>query len=221
MTPFIARFDPILRRLALAALILGGAGEVRAGEGEDDCRPFIAPAERYYALPSGLLGAMAMVESGYRGMPHPWALNLAGQAVMAPDFASAARLLRAPDGRIRRDVAIGCLQIHMGWHLAPFGAPEWALLPRYNVWYAALFLHRLGEQYGSWRAAVAHYHASDPDAERRYLCRVSAQLQRAAPATRIAVGLPLCGLAALAPRPDDAIMAARRRAGLQLQGGGS
>jgi hypothetical protein len=205
------------RRLAAAAILLV-AQAARAGDAEYDCRSFIAPAERYYSLPPGLLGAMAMVESGMGGMPHPWALNLAGQAVMAPDYASAARLLRQPDGRVRRDVAIGCLQIHMGYHLAPFGDPEWALLPRYNVWYAALFLRQLGGRYGTWPAAVAHYHASDAAAERRYLCQVASQLQKSAPATRAAIGLALCG--APAPRLDDPIMTARRRAGLQLLGGG-
>jgi hypothetical protein len=224
MRIFVTRLQPILRCVALAMPGLAAAGGAGANEAEYDCRSFIAPAERYYGLPPGLLGAMAMVESGYRGAPHPWALNIAGQAVMAPDYPTAASLLREQDGRIRRDVAIGCLQIHMGYHLAQFGAPEWALLPRYNVWYAALFLRQLGERYGTWAAAIAHYHASDPAAERIYLCQVARQLQNRAPTTRIAVGLALCGPAkpsAALPRADDPVMAARRRGGLQLLGGGS
>ena len=202
--------------------VMAAAGAA-AAEPEYDCRSFIAPAERYYGLPSGLLGAMAMVESGYGGAPYPWALNIGGASVMAPDYAAAARLLRSSDGRIRRDVAIGCLQIHMGWHLASFGAPEWALLPRYNVWYAALYLRQLGGQYGDWVRAIAHYHASDPAAEARYLCQVALQLQKTAPSTRHALGLPLCGASGpVVPRGRDlsVVMAVRRRGGLRLHGDG-
>jgi len=189
-----------MKRFALLLSTLTAGVAAAATEAEYDCRSFLAPAERYYALPPGLLGAMAMVESGYGGAPYPWALNIGGEPVMAADYAAAARLLRDRDGRIRRDVAIGCLQIHMGYHLNSFGAPEWALLPRYNVWYAALFLRQLGVQYGDWVMAIAHYHASDPEAEARYLCQVAGQLQKQAPLTRRLLGLALCG-AVTAERP--------------------
>jgi len=111
----------------------------------------------------------------------------------------------------------------MGWNLTSFGAPEWALLPRYNVWYAALYLRQLGGQYGDWLRAIAHYHASDPAAEARYLCQVARQLQKSAPSTRHALGLSLCGAsdaAPPAPRDQNAVMAARRRGGLRLHGDG-
>lgn len=214
MSPLSRR--PPLRSFALL-LALSATGRPASGatvNPQEDCRSFIAPAERYYGLPPGLLAAMAMVESGRGGIPYPWALNIAGQAVMAPDYQQAARLLRLRDGRVRRDVAIGCLQIHMSYHLDVFGAPEWALLPRYNVWYAALFLYRLAGQYGSWREAVAHYHASDPTAQNRYLCAVAGQLQHSSPATGQAIGLALCGRS----EPPDPLMAARRHAEMQILG---
>jgi hypothetical protein len=199
-----------MTRLLIPLAVLLWRVAASASQADYDCRSFIAPAERYYGLPPGLLGAMAMVESGYGGAPYPWALNIGGEAVMAPDYAAAARLLRDRDGRIRRDVAIGCLQIHMAYHLASFGAPEWALLPRYNVWYAALFLRRLGGQYGDWVSAIAHYHASDPVAEARYLCQVAGYLQRQAPLTRRALGLALC----------SGVREERRRGARPRNGGG-
>jgi hypothetical protein len=211
------------RPLACLTVLLGALAmgkPVLAFDWQDSCRPFIAPAETYYRLPAGLLAAMAVVESGRKGIPYPWALNIAGQPVMAEDYAGAARLLRERDGSARRDIAIGCLQIHMGWHLQPFGAPEWALHPRYNVWYAALFLSQLRQRYGTWVPAIAHYHASDPIAQRTYLCRIADQLQRTAPETRRGLGLSLCRPVpgheeqALPPPP---LMTERRRGGLQIQ----
>jgi hypothetical protein len=212
-------------RLTILLGVVGCGAPVLAFDWQDSCRPFIAPAEIYYHLPAGLLAAMAVVESGRNGIPYPWALNIAGQPVMAVDYADAARLLRERDGSIRRDIAIGCLQIHMAYHLLPFGAPEWALHPRYNVWYAAQFLRRLGERYGNWTAAIAHYHASDPSAQTVYLCRVAGQLQRIAPQTRHSLALPLCGLGQNSatdermkrPIPSPPLMAELRRGELQIQ----
>lgn len=143
--------------------------------GSAGCRAYIPTAERYFALPPGLLSAVGLVESGL----HPWTLNLGGEAVEAPDFASVAKLLRGADGVPRRDVAVGCLQIHMRYHLDRFPAPEWALVPGYNVWYGASLLRELKDRYGDWGLAVAHYNGSDPAAQRDYVSRVSRRLSAA------------------------------------------
>lgn len=158
----------------------------------EGCQPYMPEAEAYHHLPSGLLQAVALAESGREGEPYPWSLNIAGQPVRAKDYAEAALLLRDPAGQPRRDVAIGCMQIHMFYHLDSFIDPEWALHPRYNVWYAALFLARLRQQHGNWPAAIRHYHASDPRAGADYLCRVSGYLVKGAPATANALGLASC-----------------------------
>jgi hypothetical protein len=158
----------------------------------EGCLPFLAPAEQYYHLPAGLLHAIALTESGQRGEPYPWALNIGGQPVIAPSYQAAASLLRQADGQPRRDVAIGCMQIHMQYHLNRFIEPEWALHPQYNVWYAALYLDGLRRQYGDILSAIAHYHASDRAAQRVYLCRVAFHLTQTSPATRRALGLETC-----------------------------
>ncbi|MDR3439229.1 transglycosylase SLT domain-containing protein [Telmatospirillum sp.] len=158
----------------------------------EGCLPFLAPAEQYYHLPAGLLHAIALTESGQGGEPYPWALNIGGQPVIAPSYQAAAGLLRQADGRPRRDVAIGCMQIHMQYHLTRFIEPEWALHPQYNVWYAALYLDALRRQYGDILSAVAHYHASDRAAQRSYLCRVAFHLEQTSPTTRRALGLDNC-----------------------------
>ncbi len=207
-------------------------GQATAMDQAADCRPFIAQAERHFHLPPGLLGAIALTESGQGGAPYPWALNIDGEPLIAPDFAAAAALLRRPDGHPRRDVAIGCMQIHMQFHLQSFTDPEWALQPGHNVWYAAQFLDQLYRRYGDWLSATAHYHASAPAAQRRYLCQVGAHLRATGPGTGIALGLAGCPAGDLAPRgpayprraqsPEErqrsAIMAARQAGGIILLG---
>lgn len=200
-------FSP--RRLAAATVLAAvvAAGPVRAATDIDsDCLPHIRRAEGFYRIPPGLLEAMALTESGQAGQPYPWTLNIAGRPVFAPNYEAAARQLRNNRGQPRRDVAIGCMQLHMRFHLAPFGNPEWALLPRYNVWYAARFLNSLHQTYGDWDQAVAHYNASDPLAQQRYLCQVARHLRATAPQ----MSPPACRTAPAEARRRRATMAARR-----------
>ena len=182
------------RRSALLSAMVLVVCSSRAGAvpslPEDRCTTYLPAAEQYYHIPSGLLSAIALTESGVNGRPEPWALNLGGEQAIESDYASAARRLRDSDGRPRQDAAIGCMQIHMRYHLANVGAPEWVLKPRNNVWYAAGFLKQLFDQYGSWKSAVAHYNASDSTAQRAYLCRVSASLASTAPRTAAALRMP-------------------------------
>jgi hypothetical protein len=171
------------------------AGGARAGPPAwpGACEPPILAAERFYRLPAGILEAIALTESGSHGAPYPWALNLAGRPVMSPSRDAAAGLLRGPNGIARRDVAVGCMQIHMRYHLAGFAKPESALEPARNVWYGAAFLDGLHRRLGDWASAIAQYHASDPKAQRAYVCRVAGQLAHTGPLTRQALGLDLCG----------------------------
>lgn len=193
--------------VALATMsAAGGAAWAADIAGGAECLPFIHQAEDYYHMPQGLLEAIALTESGQAGKPYPWSLNVAGRPVFAPSYQAATRWLRSPDGRPRRDVAIGCMQIHMRFHLTSFGNPEWALLPRYNVWYAAQYLQSLHNTYGDWETAVAHYNASDPVAQRQYLCRVAGHLPDSGPRRAIAG----CSARPSAPAKRRAIMTARR-----------
>lgn len=189
----------VLGMSVLLAFFGGGSVGAQANmmapdQGEESCAAFLPQAERHYAIPTGLLSAIAMTESGLDGRPHPWALNLAGQARMAESYAEAASLLRRHDGTPRQDLAVGCMQIYMRYHLDSIETPEWVLRPRNNVWYAAAFLRRLYDQYGSWRLAVGHYNASDPAAQNIYRCQVARSLARIAPETAAALSMPsACG----------------------------
>jgi hypothetical protein len=199
---------------AVLAVFCGSArAEPVTREAMTSCLPHIAQAERHYGLPQGLLMAIALTESGHGGAPYPWALNLGGAPRFPGAYPDAARLLRDGEGRPRRDVAVGCMQIHMAYHLEAFGAPEWALHPFYNVWYGAQFLRQLAVRYGSWVAAIAHYHGSDPQAQRTYLCQVAHYLRRTGPRTLAALGLGACATVPVAATGSDG--EARRREAIQ------
>lgn len=210
--------------LASVLATLAAVPQARASApAASSCLPHIAQAERHYALPEGLLLAIAMTESGHQGAPYPWALNIGGTPYFPADYQRAARLVRTDHGAPRRDVAIGCMQIHMTYHLDAFGAPEWALHPVYNVWYAAGFLHDLAVRHQSWVSAIGRYHASNPSAQRDYICRVANYLRQTGPRTLAGLGLqdcrsvPVAGTTAAARRDAarrySADMTAARRVG--------
>lgn len=162
---------PASRRLkgALIALaILAAPGVGRAA----GCLDLSADAERQFGIPPGILQSIALVESGIAGTPWPWILNAAGTPIVLPDRMTAVRATYGAMMRFGDDVAIGCMQVHMHWHERNFSSIDEVVDPPHNVLYAAAFLASLHQTYGSWVAAVEHYHASDPTAQRDYLCRV-------------------------------------------------
>ncbi len=140
-----------------------------------DCHAHFANAEDRFGIPSGLLSAITDIESG----GNPLALNVGGRTMVPQSYDHAASLLFDGRGRPRRDVTVGCMQIHTGAHLAAVGnRPERLLNPRVNVNYAANMLRNLYDQHGSWRAAVGWYHTGSGTARAgRYICAVDRRLQ--------------------------------------------
>jgi hypothetical protein len=67
-----------LRPKALLAIALGYlfAMPMSSALAADACTPYLIQAEQYYRMPSGLLRAIAQVESGGQfGYPWVWAIN--------------------------------------------------------------------------------------------------------------------------------------------------
>lgn len=170
-----------LRPKAWLAIILGFlcTPPMSSALAADNCTPYLIQAEQYYRMPSGLLRAIAQVESGGQfGYPWAWAINDNGTPRFPRSYGEATRHLRSSGGDIKKDVAVGCMQIYMRYHGDYFKAPEWALNPYYNVWYAANYLYRLRLKHGNWTEAVGRYHASDKTAQRNYICSVWENLNR-------------------------------------------
>jgi soluble lytic murein transglycosylase-like protein len=130
------------------------------------CYEHVGPAEARYGIPAGLLTAVVRTESG----GNPFALNADGAAYFPSGRDEARSMIAALYGRGARNVDVGCGQISMRHH--PQFALNDSLDSARNVDYAASFLAHLYGVYGSWAAAVAHYHSSDPARQAEYLRRV-------------------------------------------------
>lgn len=142
------------------------------------CEREIAAAAIKYDVPEGILYSVGLTETGKRGSLQPWALNIEGKAVFASSRAEALNEFESARQRGAKLIDLGCMQINHHYHGDQFAAPEEMLSPRRNVEYAAKFLSRLHAKHVTWTMAVARYHAgpdNDP-AQKRYVCRVIANL---------------------------------------------
>jgi soluble lytic murein transglycosylase-like protein len=142
------------------------------------CEAEILRASQKYGVPAGILYAVGLTETGVKGSLQPYALNIEGKAVFARDRDDA----EAEFAKARRQGAklidLGCMQINHHYHAGRFRSLGDMLDPRQNVDYAARFLLELKKRHETWSMAVARYHAgpdNDP-AQRRYLCRVIANM---------------------------------------------
>jgi hypothetical protein len=169
--------SPRLSALLLAAVLcLPGHGRA---EDRRACETAIAAEEARGALPPGLLGAIARVESGrwdpqaQRRAPWPWALNAAGSGELAPSREAALQRLREHLARGTRSVDVGCMQVNLRHHPDAFSSLEDAFDPPTNVAYAARFLLDLHRRHGGWPAAIARYHSGTPERGDEYLRRVT------------------------------------------------
>jgi soluble lytic murein transglycosylase-like protein len=169
----------LLAAFAQPAAARGGGG---AAEDPDwlACRRAIAAVEPGAGLPPGLLGAIALVESGRRDPrtgrvePWPWAYNVEGEghhpATRAQAVAEVAALLAAG----RRSVDVGCMQVNLAHHPAAFpGGLEQAFEPEANLRYAAAFLRDLRARTGDWAQATANYHSGQAERGLLYHRRVT------------------------------------------------
>jgi hypothetical protein len=185
-----------LALLLLLATALLAAGSARARDAEL-CADAIRAAEGALPAPAGLLGAVALSESGRydparrRTTPWTWTVNSRGDGRY---FATKEEAIAHVEGLRRsgrRNIDVGCMQINLMHHPDAFASLEEAFDPWRNVTYGAGFLSRLQEQTRSWDRAVERYHTGDSEAGRAY--------RRPAPASaRAPGGLALAG--SLRPR---------------------
>ena len=142
------------------------------------CEQQMAAVARTQAIPLGVLYAVAMTETGRRGLLQPYALNVEGKSILAKSRAEAVdEFIRAKRSGAKL-IDLGCMQVNHHYHGGEFRSVEDMLDPGMNVTYAARFLLRLREREGSWTMAIARYHAG-PDnnpAQQRYICAVIGNL---------------------------------------------
>jgi len=165
-------------RAAIAALLLGLAVAAGPAQAEDSCTSTILAMEGAFGIPQGLLLAIAQTESGGKGDPYPWALNIGGTPMFPSSLAAMKAAIEDNGGGDSPNIDVGCMQISLRYHKETL--PDYTLIfqPQYNVIYGAYFLRRLFNQYGNWLQAIAHYHSSDPVRQFAYACRVLERLKK-------------------------------------------
>ncbi len=148
--------------------LFGWTGEAQARS----CHTEVIEAERTHRIPRGILLSIAMVESSMRGTPQAYALNLSGRSVYAESAHDAARYFVDGNGRLRRNVFVGCLQISLTYHHKQFGSLHRMADPADNAAYAARYLKRHYHTYGNWTDAIERYNGGPRQMRRAYVCKV-------------------------------------------------
>lgn len=166
------------RVAGVAALVLGLAASAGPVWAEESCTPYILAMEGAFGIPRGMLLAIALTESGKRGEPYPWALNVGGKTLFPGSLAAMRATIEDNGGGDSSNIDVGCMQISLRYHKETL--PDYTLIfqPQYNVIYGAYFLRRLFDRYGNWLQAIAHYHSGDPDRQFAYACQVLGRLKK-------------------------------------------
>src|SRR4051812_26120894 len=138
------------------------------------CRPAILAAERSFAIPEHLLGAIAHVESGRRDpatgtfAPWPWTINAEGQGSFYDTKAEAIAAVQTMRARGMRSIDVGCMQISLLHHPDAFANLYQAFDPTANAAYGARFLRDLYGKSNAWPRAVEMYHSATPGLGEEY-----------------------------------------------------
>ena len=156
------------------------------------CAAAAATSKAAKGLPSGLLHAIAVVESGRwdkrLGKSHawPWTVTAKGGGKFYPTKAAAIRAVRALRAKGVTNIDIGCMQINLRHHGDAYTSLEDGFDPARNVGVAAAFLKRLRNRKRSWTRAVKFYHSSVPARQQRYAQKVQKARQSRPKPTQLA-----------------------------------
>ena len=146
------------------------------------CRAALVAAETRYGIPSGLLQAIGIVESGRRNdttgarLPWPWTINAEGKS----HFFDTKRRLSHGCGKLKLEAcarstlaARRSTSCTIPLHLCPWRAFD----PAVNADYAARFLKGLRDTAagGNWMTAVGYYHSQTPQLAEVYRQQVQAR----------------------------------------------
>ncbi len=176
-----------MRLLSLVLLLVGlggwtlSVGPAAAAAGDAGlCAAAIRREEVASGIPRGLLGAVALTESGRRDPeggpsgPWPWTVNNGGEGRYFASKAEALAWVRQLRAEGRRNIDVGCMQVNLMHHPDAFGDLGEALDPVANVGYGARFLEALRDETNSWDRAVERYHNAEPERGGAYRERVYA-----------------------------------------------
>lgn len=167
-------FASALATISISSLAAAGAASAAA----NPCESEILRAADRYGVPTGILYAVGLTETGKKGSLQPNALNIEGKAVFPRSRGEALATFENARHEGKTLIDLGCMQINHRYHGARFRSVEDMLDPHQNVDYAARFLASLHARHMTWSMAVARYHAgpdNDP-AQKVYVCGVIANM---------------------------------------------
>ena len=151
--------------ICCTALLLALAGPASAQSSwlssqSAQCESAIAAAEQKYAIPKGILGSIAKLESGrpITAMQDirawPWTINADGTGLFLDSKAAAIAWVRqAQDTGQHHFIDVGCMQVDLPLHPGAFRSLDDAFDPIINADYAARYLSSLhDEAHGDWKS---------------------------------------------------------------------
>lgn len=171
----IPRFRGICKEISVVlAIVIGFSSNVAFGSNVSEAltpelKAHIAYIEKQNNIPSGLLMAIAKVESGY----HPYAINIEGRAVFAKNIADATYVIEEAVSSGIRNIDIGLMQVNYRWHGEKFVDIKEMLHPRTNIEYAGKLLASLYKQHGNWHKAIRYYHSANSIHHRKYSRKIT------------------------------------------------
>ncbi|MBY0430040.1 MAG: transglycosylase SLT domain-containing protein [Rhodospirillales bacterium] len=136
--------------------------------------------ERQMGIPSRLLKAISIVESGRydrerrESYSWPWTVNAQGKGHFFPTKAAAITFVQELKAKGIHSMDVGCMQVNLKYHPNAFANLEEAFEPRANVAYAARFLKGLYDSTKVWPVAASYYHSQTPSLAEAYRKRLMA-----------------------------------------------
>lgn len=159
--PYLMRSCKLIRYFLAYFLITLGAQTCLAS----DMSHLIQKIEKAQGIPSGLLEAIASVESGLK----PYAIGVSGKSVKASSKEEAKQIIKEYLAKVITNIDIGIMQINWRWHSKEFNQDlDHMLNPLQNIMYAAQLLKSLHVQHQSWQKAVRYYHSAKSEHHRKY-----------------------------------------------------
>lgn len=177
---------PRLWRISLWVLAAALAGPLPAlakvtqviEKKKDMCAPATSLAERAEGVPSHLLRAISLAETGRwdekrrASFAWPWTVTSGGEGRYYATKGEAVAEVRRLSSRGVRNIDVGCMQVNLLYHKDAFASLEEAFEPSTNTEYAARFLKDLYGSSGSWTTAAGFYHSRKPADNRPYRLKV-------------------------------------------------
>ncbi|PWC76135.1 lytic transglycosylase [Azospirillum sp. TSH64] len=158
---------------SMAVLTVSGTAQAQsATQSKESCVTHAVEAEQKLGIPSGMLVAIALIESGQDGAPHPFAMSVQGRPYYARNVSDAARHLRDHRGQLRSNTYVGCMQLSVASHRGEFQPLEKIVEPRDNVFYAGQLLVRFHGEEGNWKTALTRYNGSSGRRAQAYVCKI-------------------------------------------------